>query len=51
MNDPVGIVPPLTVMTVNTHNGFTTFNRAHDMLWREAGLKVDHAPLAAEIHL
>ncbi|MEO8655918.1 MAG: endonuclease/exonuclease/phosphatase family protein, partial [Ramlibacter sp.] len=27
MNEPVGSVPPLTVMTVNTHKGFTTFNR------------------------
>lgn len=27
MTDPVGTVPPLTVMTVNTHKGFTTFNR------------------------
>ena len=27
MNEPVGTVPPLTVMTVNTHKGFTTFNR------------------------
>ena len=23
----MGTVPPLTVMTVNTHKGFTTFNR------------------------
>ncbi|HMA06946.1 MAG TPA: endonuclease/exonuclease/phosphatase family protein [Ramlibacter sp.] len=27
MNDPVGTIPPLTVMTVNTHKGFTPFNR------------------------
>ena len=27
MTEPVGTVPPLTVMTVNTHKGFTTFNR------------------------
>lgn len=27
MNEPVGPAPPLTVMTVNTHKGFTTFNR------------------------
>lgn len=27
MTDPVGTIPPLTVMTVNTHKGFTTFNR------------------------
>jgi endonuclease/exonuclease/phosphatase family metal-dependent hydrolase len=27
MTDPVGTIPPLTVMTVNTHKGFTPFNR------------------------
>lgn len=27
MTDAVGTIPPLTVMTVNTHKGFTPFNR------------------------